>query len=311
MSIVSVENIRHSYGDHKALDGVSFEVQRGSCFGLLGPNGSGKSTLFKILTTLLPPSSGRAVVAGHDASTARSQVRQSIGVVFQSPSLDIYLTVRENLLHAGHLYGLTGTALASRIDEVMGALKLSDRANSRVKTLSGGLKRRVEIAKCLLHHPALLILDEPSTGLDPLARKELWQHLKSLQKDRGMSILVTTHFMDEAERCDRLAIFDRGRLVALGTPDELKHRIGGECVTIEADDPATLAVEIESLLNRKTTQFDGSLRLETPDGVGVMSRLMSTFGPRIRSITLGKPTLEDVFVHETGRRFEEAEAAGV
>ncbi len=311
MSIVSVENVRHSYGDHKALDGVSFEVQRGSCFGLLGPNGSGKSTLFKILTTLLPPSSGRAVVAGHDVSTSRAQVRQSIGVVFQSPSLDIYLTVRENLLHAGHLYGLTGAALVSRMDEVMVALKLSDRASSRVKTLSGGLKRRVEIAKCLLHHPALLILDEPSTGLDPLARKELWQHLKSLQKDRGMSILVTTHFMDEAERCDRLAIFDRGRLVALGTPDELKHRIGGECVTIEADDPATFAGEIELLLNRKTTQFDGSLRLETPDGVGAMSRLMSTFGPRIRSITLGKPTLEDVFVHETGRRFEEAEAAGV
>ncbi len=310
MMIVSVQDIRHRYGTHVALDGVSFDVASGECFGLLGPNGSGKSTLFKILTTLLPLTSGRAIVASHDVMTSRADVRRAIGVVFQSPSLDVFLTVRENLLHAGHLYGLTGATLSARIQEAMTALQIADRANSRVKTLSGGLKRRVEIAKCLLHHPALLILDEPSTGLDPLARKELWRHLQQLRQDRGMSILVTTHFMDEAERCDRLGIFDRGRLVALGTPDELKRRIGGECVTIEGDELDALASDVESLLNRKAARIDGLLKLETPDGVAAMTRIMSSLGPRIRSITLGKPTLEDVFVHETGHPFEESPAAG-
>ncbi len=310
MSIVHVENLRHLYGAHVAIDGVGFDVAPGECFGLLGPNGSGKSTLFKILTTLLPPTTGRAVVAGYDVTREQADVRRHIGVVFQSPSLDIHLTVRENLVHGGRLYGLPIGELRARIDELLTALALTDRAHARVKTLSGGLKRRVELAKCLLHRPALLILDEPCTGLDPRARRELWHQLDTLRRERGMTLLLTTHDMEEADRCDRLALFDRGRIVALGAPADLKRRIGGDCVTIDAADAESLATEIDAAYGEKPVRFDGLLRVETNDGANLMARLIERFGSRIRSVTLARPTLEDVFVHETGHRFEERNEEG-
>lgn len=310
MSIVTVENLRHRYGSHVALDGVSFDVSSGECFGLLGPNGSGKSTLFKILTTLLPPSEGRATISGYDVVDQRELVRGRIGVVFQSPSLDAQLTVRENLIHGGRLYGLAGASLRSRVEEVMTALGVSDRSGSLVKTLSGGLKRRVELAKCLLHEPSLLILDEPCNGLDPRARKELWQHLMAAQQSRGTTLLLTTHDMDEADRCDRLAVFDRGRVVVLGEPEALKRRIGGECVTIDSDDAESMAQAITEQLCVKAGCVDGVVRVEASDGAQLMARLLGQFGSRIRSITLGKPTLEDVFIHETGHRFEDATDRG-
>ncbi len=304
--IIRVENLTHRYGTHLALDGVSFEVQAGRTFGLLGPNGSGKSTLFRILATIMRPAAGRANVLGLDVVADQARLRPHLGVVFQSPSLDPHLTVAENLRHAGHLYGLSGPDLSRRIEDRLRAMGVFDRASHRVKTLSGGLKRRVELAQCLLHDPAVLLLDEPSTGLDPRARKDLWQHLARQQSETGVTMLVTTHDMDEADACDELAIFDRGRLVARGSPDALKRRVGGECVTIDADAPAALLDEMHGHQLKNATLVDGSIRIETTDGAEMVGRLMAAFGERIRSITVGKPTLEDVFIHETGRRFEPA-----
>jgi len=302
--IVEIQNITHRYGDRVAVDGVSFGVRHGETFGLLGPNGGGKTTLFRILSTILTPSTGTARIDGHDVVTARDAVRARIGVVFQSPSLDPYLTVRENLLHAGHLYGLGGAALESRMGEAMNALGVADRAKDLVKTLSGGLKRRVEIAKSLLQRPAVLLLDEPSTGLDPSARKSMWQQLQALRQSTGMTILVTTHFLDEADRCERLAILDRGRLAALGSPTELKARIGGECVHVDCEDPAALRERVSTRFGCEARVVDGTLRIERSGGHAMVSGLMEAFGGEIRSVTVGRPTLEDVFVHETGRKFE-------
>lgn len=306
--IIRVENIVHRYGSHVALDDVSLTAQHGQTFGLLGPNGSGKSTLFRILATLLRPTAGRASILDLDVVTEQARVRPHLGVVFQSPGLDAHLTVAENLRHAGHLYGLRGADLRRRIDACLATMGVADRAGDRVKTLSGGLKRRVELAQCLLHDPAVLLLDEPSTGLDPRARKDLWQHLSRLQRESGLTILVTTHDMDEAEGCDQLAIFDRGRLVARGTPDVLKRRVGGECVTIAADDPASLIGEVRRLAGEDTRIVDGQIRIETTDGALLAGRLMAALGDRVRTITLGRPTLEDVFIRETGRRFESVES---
>lgn len=302
--VVSVNSLCHRYGDHVALDGVSFNVIPGECFGLLGPNGSGKTTLFRILTTLLTPSGGHAMVCGHDVVTERHNARRQIGVVFQSPSLDIHLTVRENLGHHGNLYGLTGDELDHRIDESLRALNVADRASQLVKTLSGGLRRRVELAKCLMHDPALLILDEPSTGLDPRARMELWKYLILMQAGKGMSILLTTHFMDEAERCSRLAVVDRGKLVALGTPTELKSRIGGDCITIECDRPVDLCQRITDQIGATPSEVNGAIRIETTDAPALAAGLMNRYGDELKTVTIGKPTLEDVFVHETGHTFE-------
>lgn len=307
--LVQVDALRHHYGSRVALDGVSFSVAQGECFALLGPNGGGKTTLFRILTTLLTPSGGTAQICGCDVRTERAAARRRIGVVFQSPSLDIYLTARENLRHAGHLYGMSGRELAGRIVDLLGRLGLAGREDDRVKTLSGGQRRRAEIAKGLLHEPALLILDEPSTGLDPVARRELWQMLQELRQSTGVTILLTTHFMEEAERCDRLAILDRGRLVACGTPAQLKDRVGGDCITIQCDDPAALRERAMRELGVEAAVVDGTVRIETADGPAVMARLMTAFAAETKAITLGRPTLEDVFVHETGRRFDAQIAA--
>lgn len=302
--VVQVAGLTHRYGDRTALSAVSFEVRAGECFGLLGPNGGGKTTLFRILTTLLAPSAGTARICGRDIRTDRAEARRHIGVVFQSPSLDIYLTCRENLRHAGHLYGLSGRELHERVDDVLGRVGLADRGGDLVKTLSGGMKRRVEIAKGILHKPDLLILDEPSTGLDPGARRELWNQLQDLRRETNVSILITTHFMDEADKCDRLAILDRGALVAVGTPAELKARVGGECVTIECDNAAELAEAMLRDLNLAPRVVNGAIRVETTGGSALVTRLMERYSERVTAITLSKPTLEDVFMHETGHRFE-------
>lgn len=302
--VVAVEGLRHQYGERVALDGISFTVAPGEIFGLLGPNGGGKTTLFRILTTLLPPTGGRASICGHDVLRERSQVRSQLGVVFQSPSLDIHLRARENLRHGGHLYGLKGRDLETRIDQSLARLRVADRAGDLIKTLSGGLRRRVEIAKCMLHRPALLVLDEPSTGLDPGARMDLWRNLQELVESEGTTILITTHFMDEAERCGRVGILDGGKLVACGSPSELKSRLGGDCITIETDDAVSLRDQIEAKLNCITMVVGPSLRIETPDAGRMMSLVMESFQDRIRSMTIGKPTLEDVFMHHTGHRFD-------
>lgn len=303
-SAVSVSDVRFRYGEREALRGVSLEVPRGAIFGLLGPNGSGKSTLVKILTTLLPLQSGQVSVGGHDLASEPDAVRRQIGVTFQAPSLDIKLTVAENLRFQGNLYGLSGKPLSDAVSRVAGQLSIEDRLKDTVQSLSGGLKRRVEIAKCLLHEPAVLLLDEPSTGLDPGARHEMWRSLEQLVADAGVTVLVTTHLMDEAERCGQLVILDEGRVIAEGRPDELRSSIGGDCVTIEALDVEHLSAAIREKFSVEPQQLGETLRVEHEAGPQWIADLASAFPGQFRSVTLGKPTLEDVFIRLTGRSLE-------
>jgi ABC-2 type transport system ATP-binding protein len=302
---ISVAGLAHAYGGRPALSGVSFSVAPAEIFGLLGPNGGGKTTLFRILSTLLPIQQGTIHVLGYDVARQPAAVRNRIGVTFQSPSLDRKLTVFENLRHQGHLYGLYGRALHERIAELLERLGLSDRAADRAESLSGGLQRRVEIAKGLLHHPQVLLLDEPSTGLDPGARLDLWTYLERLRTGQHVAILVTTHLMEEAERCDRLAILDRGQLAASGSPAELRSAIGGDCLTIHSSNPADLSQRITEVLGISPQHFGQTLRIEVPRGHEVLRDLVERFPTEIAAITLGKPTLEDVFVQRTGHRFWE------
>jgi ABC-2 type transport system ATP-binding protein len=303
---VVVDDVQHRYGEHQALAGVSFSVPRGDAFGLLGPNGGGKTTLFRLMATLLPIQTGRVAVFDRDVSREPAVIRRSIGVTFQSPSVDIKLTVRENLRHQAHLYGLYGRTAAERIDDLVGQLGLADRLHHRVEALSGGLKRRVEIAKSLLHRPELLLLDEPSTGLDPGARHDLWQYLGRLRREQNVTILVTTHLMEEAERCDQLAILDRGRIVGLGTPESLRSSVGGDCLTIRSADPEGLAKRIAERFGTSPQRIDADLRIEHEAGHELLRELVVAFPDEIQAVSLAKPTLEDVFIARTGHRFWES-----
>ena len=298
---IGVVGVSHRYGDRLALSDVSITIPAGTIFGLLGPNGGGKTTLFRLLSTLLPLQTGSIQIGGLDVRTQPGLVRHQIGVTFQAPSVDVQLTVRENLACQGHLYGLSGPTLRDRIDELTDRLELSDRRHDRVGTLSGGLQRRVEIAKCLLHRPSVLLLDEPTTGLDPRIRQSLWQTLAGLVTADGLTVLVTTHLLDEAERCHHLAILDRGRIVATGTPADLRATVGGDCITITPTD-AALEHDLRTALGGTIQVLDGSLRIERTAGHDLLREIMLQFGPRVQSITLGRPTLEDVFIHHTGRR---------
>jgi ABC-2 type transport system ATP-binding protein len=298
--VILVENLTHRYGSRLALSNVGFEVKAGEIFGLLGPNGGGKSTLFRILSTMMLPTEGRAAVAGHDVAREPAAVRRSIGVVFQTQSLDKALTVAENLRSQGHLYGLSGPHLRDRMEQVMTRLGLADRGDDLVETLSGGLKRRVEIAKGLLHRPVVLLMDEASTGLDPGARRELWQYVEELRGQEGVTILLTTHILDEADRCDRLALLHQGRIVAEGTPAHLRSRIGGDVVVLEAADAAALSRQIETRFALDATVMDGVVRVEISNGHRFITEVVEAFPGAIQSVGLHKPTLEDVFVRETG-----------
>jgi ABC-2 type transport system ATP-binding protein len=300
---VRVEDIRHSYGKRAALKGISFDVAAGEIFGLLGPNGSGKTTLFRILSTLMLPTGGHALVAGFDAAQQPDEVRRRIGVVFQSQSVDIKLTAAENLWHQGHLYGLRGALLTARIREMLERVALADRGKDRVETFSGGMQRRVELAKGLMHRPSVLLLDEPTTGLDPGARRDLWLYLNELRAQEQVSIIVTTHLMEEAERCDRLAILNLGEIVGLGTPAELRSEIGGDVVMLEATDPASLAQRIQERFKLAATVLDGRVRLEIQDGLRFVTALAETLPGAIQSVSISKPTLDDVFISRTGHRF--------
>ena len=301
---VRVAGLSHDYGSRRALAGVSFTVDPGEIFGFLGPNGGGKSTLFRALATLAPIQEGRVEILGHDLSRERRRVRRLLGVVFQSPSVDVHLTVEENLRHQGHLHGLWGRGLALRIVEGLDRFGLAERRRERVGTLSGGLRRRVEIAKALLHRPRLLLLDEPSSGLDPGARRDLWAALES-ERRRGATVLLTTHFIEEGDRCDRLALLDGGRLVAAGTPAALKASVGGEVVTIEAADAEEVAAELARRLDVETRVRDGRVRFEHARGHELVPRLAEDFPRQIRAVTVALPTLEDAFLKRTGHDLSE------
>jgi len=298
--VIEVQNLTHRYGDRVALSNVSFEVKKGEIFGLLGPNGGGKSTLFRILSTMMVPASGAAVIAGHDVERDPAAVRRSIGVVFQTQSLDKALTVEENLRAQGHLHGLSGADLRERMESAMERLGLADRRKDLVDTLSGGLRRRVEIAKALLHRPQVLLMDEASSGLDPAARRDLSRHVESLRENDGVTILLTTHILEEAGRCDRLILLHQGSIVAHGTPAELRARIGGDVVVLEVADPQAMAAAIEQRFHVHPSVMDGQLRVEIRDGHRFITEVVEAFPGSIDSVGLHKPTLEDVFVHETG-----------
>jgi ABC-2 type transport system ATP-binding protein len=312
---IEVADLSFSYGDRPALSTVEFTIARGEIFGFLGPNGGGKSTLFRLLSTLVPIQSGNARILGCDLRGATQALRRRIGVVFQSPSLDGKLTVAENLAIHGNLYGMRGARLKERAQAMLARLDVSDRAGDLAETLSGGLRRRVELAKALLHEPELLLLDEPSTGLDPAARREFFALLTRLRESDGVTIVLTTHYMEEAERCDRIGILDQGRLVAIAPPGELKQRVGGDVMVISTAAPEALAQKIAQRLQVRAALVDGTLRIERPRGHELVARLVDEFGGEIESITFGRPTLEDVFVHLTGHRFrararEEREESG-
>jgi ABC-2 type transport system ATP-binding protein len=300
---IETSQLMHRYGERTALAGLDLSVETGEIFALLGPNGGGKTTLFRLLSTLIPIQQGSASVLGYDVARETAEVRRRIGVVFQAPALDKKLTVEENLRHQGHLYGMSGMPLQIRSDEMLARLGLADRRRDRVETLSGGLRRRVELAKGMLHGPRLLLLDEPSTGLDPAARSDLWDYLRQIRGEDGVTVALTTHLLEEAEKADRLAILNAGSLVALDTPDRLRASVGGDTLTIETDEAGPLVAAIADRFGLPAHEVDGSVRLELPDAAQWVPRLIEALPGRIESITLGKPTLEDVFIARTGHRF--------
>ena len=300
---LEAEGLGFSYGERTALSDISFAIAVGEVFGFLGPNGGGKTTLFRLLSTLIPIQSGRARVLGRDLAGDTIEIRRKMGVVFQHPSVDGKLTVLENLQHHGRLYGISGHKLKERAAAMLDSLGIANRAADLVETLSGGMRRRVELAKAMLHEPELLLLDEPSTGLDPMARREFFGHLEQLSRRDNVTIVLTTHHMEEAERCDRIAMLHKGQLVACATPGQLKSQVGGDVVVIHAAAPELLQHKLLQQLKLKSSLVDGTLRIERPRGHELLREIIDTFGAEIESVSFGKPTLEDVFVHLTGHKF--------
>jgi ABC-2 type transport system ATP-binding protein len=312
---ISVREVSHRYGSRTAVDNLSLDVAGGEIFAFLGPNGSGKTTLFRLLSTLIPLQAGAVEILGHDVTRDSMAVRRQMGVVFQAASLDKKLTVAENLRYQGRLYGLGSGELRERMAELLAAVGLTDRASDLVETLSGGMRRRAELAKSMLHRPRLLLLDEPSTGLDPGARIDLWRYLTQLRECDGVTIVLTTHLLDEADRADRIAIMHQGKIAALGEPLALRAEIGGDAITIQTERPEQLARDISSQFgvsakvlevtrsDDATNSARGALRLELASGHEWIPRLVAAFPAAIQVITLGKPTLEDVFIARTGHRF--------
>src|SRR5713226_6246493 len=307
-TVIEARGLVKKYGDLVAVAGIDLEVRAGEIFGFLGPNGAGKSTTISMLCTLLTPTAGVARVAGIDVMHDPAAVRQRIGLVFQDPSLDDQLTGRENLEFHAFVYSVPSSQRRQRIDEMMSLVQLTDRASSQVKTYSGGMKRRLEIARGMLHQPQILFLDEPTLGLDPQTRQSIWTHLNELRDTKGITIFMTTHYMDEAEYCDRIAIIDRGKIVALGTPDELKAMVGGDVVTITSSKSDDAAAEIERLLGVTPVRDNGSLRMEVPDAKVFVPRLVRDLTAPVDTVTLRRPSLDDVFLKLTGHAIRDEEA---
>jgi ABC-2 type transport system ATP-binding protein len=305
---ISVQSLRKSFGEIEAVRGVDFDVARGEVFGFLGPNGAGKTTTINMLCTLSRPSSGSARVAGHDVVAERDEVRRHIGLVFQDPTLDGYLTAAQNLRMHAELYGVERGAVVPRMRQVMEMVGLWERRDSQVLTYSGGMRRRLEIARGLMHSPRVLFLDEPTIGLDPQTRSSIWGYIRQLQESEEITIFMTTHYMDEAEFCGRIAIMDHGELVTLGAPQALKEEVAADRIRIETDDDAAAIEAIRSRFALEAGVSEGAVIFHVPDGEEFVPRLFAELGVPIRSVSLSRPTLDDVFMAHTGTTIRDAES---
>ena len=307
---IEVSDLQKSFGEVEAVRGVSFDVAAGEVFGFLGPNGAGKTTTINMLCTLARPTAGSARVAGHDVVRERDDVRRHIGLVFQDPTLDGYLTAEQNLRLHAELYGVDSALVPDRMRQVLEMVGLWERRDATVMTFSGGMRRRLEIARGFLHSPRVLFLDEPTIGLDPQTRSSIWRYIAQLQEREEITIFMTTHYMDEAEFCDRIAIMDQGEIVALDTPEALKAQVGADRVRIQTeDDDAAIAVLAERF-GLEATMSEGAVTFFVPSGEEFVPRLFAELGLAIRSVSVSRPTLDDVFMSHTGTTIRDAEESG-
>ncbi|HET6514156.1 MAG TPA: ATP-binding cassette domain-containing protein [Thermodesulfovibrionales bacterium] len=301
MSIIRVENVVKRFGNITAVNDISFEVEEGSIFGFLGPNGAGKTTTINILCTLLAPTSGKAFINGYDCSREPSKVRKSIGLVFQDSTLDKDLTAYENLMFHAFLYDVGKDERGERVKDALNFVGLYDRRNDLIKKFSGGMKRRLEVARGLIHRPKVLFLDEPTLGLDPQTRTNLWEFIVDLPRQHSVTVFMTTHYMEEAEVCDRIAIIDNGKIITMGTPDELKKTIGGDVIYLRTTDNEKARIEIERLFKVEVSEKDSELFLTTVKGDACIPEIIRAMGETVLSVRLQRPTLNDVFLKMTGK----------
>ncbi|MGE5333188.1 MAG: ATP-binding cassette domain-containing protein [Nitrososphaerota archaeon] len=310
MKVLEVHDLARRFGQTQAVKGVSFEVSAGEVFGFLGPNGAGKTTTINMLCTLLRPTSGTARVNGFDVVRQRSDVRRSIGLVFQQSTLDEALSAEQNLRFHAYAYGVPSNVRERRIRELLTLVELWDRRTGSVRTFSGGMKRRLEIARGLLHRPRVLFLDEPTLGLDPQTRRRIWEYLAELRASERLTVFLTTHYMDEAEHCDRIAIIDGGEIVAFGTPDHLKSAVGGDLITISAADGRASADALRQQFGVTpiVTDETGTVSFRVPAGDAFLPEFVRSFGQRLEAISVRRPTLDDVFLHLTGRAIRDGES---
>ena len=311
MEVIKVKNLVKKYNGLTAVDRITFSVEKGEIFGFLGPNGAGKTTTINILSTLLAPTEGDIHVNGFDVLTQKNQVRKSIGLVFQDPSLDDRLTAEENIYFHAKLYHVPYKEYQKRKEEVLRLVELWERRKDMVKTFSGGMKRRLEIARGLIHHPAILFLDEPTLGLDPQTRAHLWDYILRLKQEKQMTIFMTTHYMNEAEYCDRLVIIDYGKIVAFDTPANLKKEVGGDIIILESPQPQQLKQEIKQKYGLEPKEENGAITIEISNGKTFLPRLFDELTTKVTSVSLREPTLDDVFLHLTGRKIRDEEATSI
>ena len=305
---ISVRGLAKSYGEIEAVGGIDFEVAPGEIFGFLGPNGAGKSTTISMLCTLVKPTAGTATVAGFDVNRDRDSVRRNIGLVFQDTTLDTYLTAEQNMRLHAELYGVSRDLVGARMQQVLEMVGLWERRKSAVATFSGGMKRRLEIARGLMHSPRVLFLDEPTVGLDPQTRSSIWTYIRELKNAEDITIFLTTHYMDEAEYCDRIAIMDKGMIVVLDTPDALKASVGHDRVTLHTDDDPGAIAALAERFEITAQMSEGAVAFGVPQGEYFVPRLFAELGVTIRSVSVSRPSLDDVFMSYTGTTIRDAEA---
>ncbi len=310
MDTIRVDHLVKRFGELLAVDDVSFAVGAGEFFGFLGPNGAGKTTTISVLCTLLRPTSGKVVINGFDVASQPHQVRRSIGLVFQDPTLDERLTAFENLEFHARVYNVPGRLWRSRAEQLLEVVELADRRDHLVKTFSGGMRRRLELARGLLHHPRVLFLDEPTIGLDPQTRRHIWQYVLELHRREGVTLFLTTHYIEEAEACDHVAIIDHGKIVALDTPDRLKRLVGRDVITLQTVDVAKALNRLHERFHLNALRENGHLRIDVANGERLIPELVSRLGVPITGVTLHQPTLEDVFIKVTGAAIRDRDDSG-